>query len=292
MCQLNVYMIDKFVPGMDVKEIFNRHHHHNFENLNDEVVIKTYDDDFNYFEASNNRCDCGSLLGIIRDEKDKYSTYREYLEATDKSELLKLYKIKDHLLSPDYSEKLANCLTTRDNLFNKLNAFSKPLVDIDMEMAEIQMKAKPNLQEQVRLKQLFNERKAVQEKIEHSHDYILAKDIYENFAKENESLISSQNYMTEYKKDWWQENIDTAINMFEHKNHSHLNAEFNHIKSVLNDILKLTNEVKLFSFWQSDAKYENDYFNSLTEVKTTTLQDLKLEDLIFLDFKEVVTIKR
>ena len=87
-------MIDKYVPGMDVKEIFNKHHHQNFENLNSEVVIKSYDDDYNYYEASNNRCDCGSLIGLIREHKGKFNTYKEYLEANNKTQILKLYNIK------------------------------------------------------------------------------------------------------------------------------------------------------------------------------------------------------
>ena len=292
MCQLNVYMIDKYVPGMDVKEIFNKHHHQNFENLNSEVVIKSYDDDYNYYEASNNRCDCGSLIGLIREHKGKFNTYKEYLEANNKTQILKLYNIKQLLQLPDYEAKLTNCLNTRDKLFDKLINALNPVRELDIQISNLQIKTKPNLQEQIKLKQLTTDRNSLQEKIENSHDYILNTEIYQNFVAENEDLINSQNYMLDYKKDWWQENIDLAISKAEHENHSHTNAEFNHLKFVLGDILKLTDKVKLFSFWQNDAKIENDYFNSLTEVKTVKLSDLTLEDLIFLDFKEVITITK
>ena len=80
MCQLNVYMIDKYVPGVDVKEIFKHHHHHTFENINETVVIKNYDDDYNYYEASNNKCDCGSIIGFLTNNNSKYTSYLEYLE--------------------------------------------------------------------------------------------------------------------------------------------------------------------------------------------------------------------
>lgn len=292
MCQLNVYMIDKYVSGIDVKEIFNKHHHHNFENINEEIVIKNYDDDYNYFEASNHRCDCGSIIGKLNNCVGKFNTYEEYLRSQEKDKILKLYKIKDLLQLPDYEQRLNSTLSTRDELFDKFTRLSKPIQDIDIEISNIQLKSKPNLQEQVRLKHLNSARKELQQKIENSHEYQLSKSIYEEFISNNEAIISSQNYTLEYKKDWWQENIDLAISKAEHECHDHTNAEFNHLKFVLNDIFKLTNEVKLFSIWQSDAKTERDYFNSLKEVKTTTINDLTLEDLVFLNYKDVITIKK
>jgi len=292
MCQLNVYMIDKFVSGVDVKEIFNKHHHHNFENINEEVVIKNYDDDFNYYEASNNRCDCGSVLGKLNNYIGKFNTYCEYLESNKKDKVLKLYKIKELLLSRDYNQQLEKLLTTKNELFTKLNDYNHKIKDLEIELADLQITDKPNLQDQIKIKQLSSKLREAKNNLDNNNHYKLAREVYEDYIAKNELLISSQNYTLEYKKDWWQENIDLAINKAEHEYHDHTNAEFNHLKFILNDILKLTDEVKLFSFWQGDAERENDYFNSLTEVKTTTLDELKLEDLIFLNYKDVVTIKR
>lgn len=292
MCQLNVYMIDKFVSGIDIKEIFNKHHHQSFENINEEVVIKNYDDDYNYYEASNNRCDCGSVLGKLNNYIGKFNTYTEYLESNKKDKVLKLYKIKELLLSDDYNQQLENLLTTKNELFTKLNNFNNNIKELEVQLADLQVNPKPNLQDQIKIKQLTNEIKTAKSNLDSDNHYNLVKSYYEDYIAKNELLLSSQNYTLEHKKDWWQENIDLAISKAEHEYHDHTNAEFNHLKFILNDILKLTDEVKLFSFWQGDAERENNYFNSLTEVKTTTLNDLKLDDLVFLNYKDVVTITR
>lgn len=292
MCQLNVYMIDKYISGCDVKDIFNKHHHKNFDSLNSEITIRTYDDDYNYFEASNNHCDCGSVIGLIRDQKGKYNTYTDYLNANDKQHITKLYKIRDFLYSPDHEEVFNNINTTKTRMFDKLQRYQAPIINKDIEISEITVKPNLNFQDQVRLKRLTQEKKQLEKDLENNKEYNYERLSYEDFVKRNEHIIASEKYTLENKKDWWQANIDFAISHAEHETHSHAFAEFNHMKIILNDILKLTDQVKLFSFWQSDAKYENDYFNSLTETKTTKLSDLKLEDLIFLDFKEVVTVTR
>ena len=292
MCQLNVYMIDKYVPGVDVKEIFNRHHHHSFENINEEVVIKNYDDDYNYYEASHNKCDCGSVIGFLSNSNTKYTSYIEYLENCGKKEIAKLYKIKKLLLKNDYEERLASALQYRDTLFSRLEAFTNPIKEKEALLSELTLKQNPNIKDQIKIKQLDSEIKALKSDLENNEEYKMLKLSYADYIDRNSELIASQNYTLEFKKDWWQENIDMAINKAEASLHQHVNAEFNHLKFILSDILKLTDEVKLFSFWQNDAKQECDYFNSIREVSCTTLNELSLDDLVFLNFKDVITIKK
>ena len=286
MCQLNVYMIDKFVSGVDVKEVFNKHHHKNFENINEEIELKEYDDKYNYYEASANRCDCGSVVGLLKDYKDKFSNYNEYLESMEKTELVKLYKIKDILSQPNYESNLNNILKVRDNMFNKVESYTELLKEKEANLSQIASKVNLNIKDQVELKKINQEIAVIKNNLQNDIHYKMAIDSYNEFIKTNELMIASRNYTLEYKKDWWQENIDLKISKTEHESHIHTNAEFNHLKFVLSDILKFANEIKIFPIWQGE-RYDN-----LKEIKEVELTKLKLEDLIFLDFKDVVTIKR
>lgn len=289
MCKLNVYMIDKFVPGIEVKEIFGHHHHKTFENINSEIELKDYDDKYNYYEASAGRCDCSSVVGLLSDYKDKFSTYVDYLKSIDKEDIVKLYEIKKVLLSPDYESDLNQVLNIRDKLFARLENYRKDLKDLELKRSELMVTSKPNIQDQIEIKKLTGEIEKEKERLNNDNEYKVLNHAYEKFIEVNQPLILSRNYTLKNKKDWWQENIDLKISKVEHESHMHVNAEFNHLKFILNDVLKLTPEVKIFSFWQEDEWKEYD---NLKEVKTISINDLSLDDLLFLDLREVVTITR
>lgn len=289
MCKLNVYMIDKFVPGIEVKEIFGHHHHKTFENINSEIELKDYDDKYNYYEASAGRCDCSSVVGLLSDYKDKFSTYVDYLRSINKEDIVKLYEIKKVLLSPDYESDLNQVLNIRDKLFARLENYRKDLKDLELKRSELMVTSKPNIQDQIEIKKLASEIEKEKERLNNDNEYKVLNYAYEKFIEVNQPLILSRNYTLENKKDWWQENIDLKISKVEHESHMHVNAEFNHLKFILNDVLKLTPEVKIFSFWQEDEWKEYD---NLKEVKTISINDLSLDDLLFLDLREVVTITR
>ena len=220
------------------------------------------------------------------------SIVNQILKHCGKEEIARLYKIKKLLLKPDYEERLSSALEYRDKLFSKLENFTTTIKEKEALLSELSLKQNPNLKEQIQLKQLNEEIRSLKESLDNNEEYKMLKLSYTDYIDRNSNLIASQNYTLEYKKDWWQENIDMAINKAEANFHQHVNAEFNHLKFILNDILKLTDEVKLFSFWQNDAEHENDYFNSIKEVNSTTINDLTLDDLVFLDFKDVITIKK
>ena len=289
MCKLNVYMIDKYVPGIDVKEIFNHHHHRKFENINDEIELKGYDDNYNYYEASPTKCDCSSVVGLLSDYKDKFHTYVEHLISINKGDIAKLYQIKEMLKDEHYQDKLNNILATRDEMFAKLQSFTKHKQELEARISELTVTNRPNMQDQILIKKLTSELNDVKKQLENNHDYKMCEMAYNDYISRNELMILSRNFTLEHKKDWWQENIDSKINKVEHECHMHVNAEFNHIKTILRDVLKITNEVKLFSFWQEDDSHEYD---NLEEVKTISIDNLELEDVIFLDLKQVITITK
>ena len=224
MCQLNVYMIDKFVPGID--------------------------DKYNYYEASANRCDCGSVVGLIRDYREKFKTYKDYLESMQKHELIKLYMIKEILMSEDYEKRLTSVLATRDRMFSRIEEFTKELKEKEARLSELTIRDNPNIKEQIEIKKLKQQIMTIKKSLDNNHQYLAVVENYNEFIRQNELLILSRNYTLDYKKDWWQENIDLKISKTEHESHIHTNAEFNHLKFILGDVLKLTDEVKLFSILQ------------------------------------------
>lgn len=289
MCKLNVYMIDKFVPGIDVKEVFNHHHHKAFENINDEIELTNYDDKYNYYQASAKRCDCSSVVGMLVDYKGKFDSYIEYLNSIDKGDIVALYNIKSLLQELNYDSKLSSVLATRDRMFEKLEKFTLPLKEAEAKLSELTVSAKPNIQDQIAIKKLSSEIIELRKALENNQDYKSQELLYNEFIKANELLISSRNYTLENKQDWWQKNIDGAINKAEHECHIKVNAEYNHLKNILKGVLKLTDEVKLFSFMQEDDCYE---YNNLEEVKTVKIDELTMEDFLFLDVRQVITITR
>lgn len=289
MCKLNVYMIDKFVPGIDVKEVFNHHHHKAFENINDEIELTNYDDKYNYYQASAKRCDCSSVVGMLVDYKGKFDSYIEYLNSIDKGDIVALYNIKSLLQEPNYDSKLSSVLATRDRMFGKLEKYTTPIREAEAKLSELTVSAKPNIQDQIAIKKLSSEIVELRKALENNQDYKSQELLYNEFIKANELLISSRNYTLENKQDWWQKNIDGAINKAEHECHIKVNAEYNHLKNILKGVLKLTDEVKLFSFMQEDDCYE---YNNLEEVKTVKIDELTMEDFLFLDVRQVITITR
>ncbi len=289
MCKLNVYMIDKFVPGIEVKEIFGHHHHKTFENINSEIELKDYDDKYNYYEASAGRCDCSSVVGLLSDYKDKFNTYMDYLKSIGKEDIAKLYEIKKVLQAPNYESDLEQTLTLRDRMFVRLETYTSKLKELELKKSELTITTKPNIQDQIEIKKLTSEIASEKERLNNDNEYKVIALAYEKFIESCQPLILSRNYTLENKKDWWQENIDLKISKVEHESHMHVNAEFNHLKFIINDVLKLTPEVKIFSFWQEDEWKEYD---NLKEVKTISIEDLSLDDLLFLDLREVITITR
>ena len=209
--------------------------------------------------------------------------------SINKGDIAKFYQIKEILKDEHYQDKLNKILSVRDEMFSRLQGFIKHKNEIEAKLGELTISTRPNMQDQITIKKLTAELNEIKKELENNHEYKMYEASYNDFITRNELMILSRNFTLEHKSDWWQENIDSKINKIEHECHMHVNAEFNHIKSILKDVLKITDEVKMFSFWQEDDNHEYD---NLEEVKTVKIDDLELEDVIFLDLKQVITITR
>ena len=79
-------------------------------------------------------------------------------------------------------------------------------------------------------------------------------------------------------------NIDEDLENVERSVSENVETEFKNLKTFVDEILKETDEVKLFSFWQSAnvPKIEGE--------KYVFQDELKIEDIIYMKYNELITI--
>lgn len=63
-------------------------------------------------------------------------------------------------------------------------------------------------------------------------------------------------------------------------------AEYNNLLNFLDDILKQTDKVLLYSFWQSDEPIV------INQIKTISRKDLKIDDIAFLNYNDILIINK
>ena len=73
------------------------------------------------------------------------------------------------------------------------------------------------------------------------------------------------------------ENVERSVS-------ENVETEFKNLKTFVDEILKVADEVKLFSFWQSAnvPKVEGE--------KYVFQDELKIEDIIYMKYNELITI--
>lgn len=66
-----------------------------------------------------------------------------------------------------------------------------------------------------------------------------------------------------------------------------LEKEFDNIYNFIKDLLEKTNEISLLSFWQ-----DGEEFVEVNNEKTVEFKNLKIEDLVYLNYNDVLVIKK
>lgn len=246
MCQLNLYIIPKCVDIQKVLDIMKEHLDYN----KPECV-----NDDNFLPELQNNYNIFISAGMRCNCNTIQGFYQDHQNITWselKKELInkeqtKLLEIKQVLQRPDYKEY-------KNQFNNKSNEYS---AQMQSAKGEEYNNALENLQK------LFSEHSAL----------LTASTFYERYTDDTKSTLDFTA-------------IDNAIANVEKKTIVTQETEYVELKNFIDEILKHTNEIKLYSFWQdSEPLY-------IKNEKQLYQDELKIDNIIYLNYNELLTIEK
>lgn len=197
-------------------------------------------------------CDCNSILCKLKDKKGLYDSYEDYFEKTKAEQLNQLYEIRDFLLLPNSKETLEKFKNECELVFQK--TLNEPLKNNGNQTFEVGPK--------------MNE--------------------YQEFLAKNKFLWNANLYCLEKNSDSiYPICIDDAIDKAKNASMQDITKEFDSLVKQIENMLKLSDDVKIFAYWQ-----DGEPLHHIKEEKTVSFHELKIEDVVFLDYKQILTITK
>lgn len=264
-----------------------------------------------YLAYQKGYCNCGSFVGELIGKKAM--TYQEAVKADKKEKLERLYRIKAFMERADYPEIKARFMEKQQELSDELHTFHESIGSYEKQQAE-EIRGKYSGDEYKReMESLFKEIADRMAALEEQPDYRSKKEIYCKFIEENEILNSSTIYyrtreeeesasiagqrlaemygiQSEEAKALQEEYrveslvIEEVIARAERKTNQSSLDEFKEYLDVFSKLLQKIPALGFATIW-SELK-------DLKKVKTIGLGALKIDDLAFLEFDEMVWITR
>lgn len=172
-------------------------------------------------------------------------------------------KLKQKYISNELNRSLEmkKALDSPD-FFEEFDTFNKKIDKISNRQKKLGSKAQK--QASLELQELVNKHQALFNLTMHYNRQILNKD------KEGVTTKIDQEFL-EFKQEFGKET----------------EKEYRVLSSFISDLLEKSNEVSLLSFWQDASPYV-----SVLGEKTVSLKNLTIEDIIYLNYHEVLTIKK
>ena len=245
MCQLNLYIIPKTAKKDLVLQLMKDYFdYQNPECITEENLLSEIKDEYNVFISAGMGCNCGTVQAYFQDEDDSKS-WIELKENLIYEQREKLEKVRQLLERKDYLEYKQEILNKQTELIKKREA------------------AKGQEAEDA-LKKL------------------------QNFISDNqllfETIMKYEKRKVENGKEIVYHEIDEEIKSAERYAIGNVESEFENLKNFVNDILKETEEIKLFSYWQDESK-------PLIEDEDYVMQnELKIENIVYLKYNVLLTI--
>jgi hypothetical protein len=249
MCQLNVYVVPKCIEEDLVRECFD-----NPEivgNITSRFNIETLKN-YNFYSYTCH-CNCGSIVSRIAGNGKPTETgpYADVVIKEYKEKLEKLYSMKDFMEKPGYEEKFKKYRKEREKLFNKY----------------------------LKLQQKMDYLEAIE-----TPEYLA----YSNFVDANPLLEESELYSLKPSPGWPFKTIDEQIKELEEnlERGYEVCEEFLEIKKQLENLLKVSPEVKMFAYWMDDEP------SSLNKGKVIKFDELNEDSFVYLPYEELLTITK
>ncbi len=244
-----------------------------FENLN------------NYEAYQKGYCNCDSCVGGLIEMKGR--TFKEAIEVKKKDRLERLCQIREFMNQPEYKEQKEVYNRTVEELFQAmLHDQQEDIMDVNPEyQASMEMLRKYQLENDLmrdsicyfRTEEEENAEKStgipLKQIIEHPEELLLENMTSEDAFSENiiESTMEAESFV-----------IDAVIARTERNNYKNYTDEFEEYTCLFRDILSEVPEIILATIW---SEPEN-----LKLVKTVPLDSFRIEDLVYLNYNEMVLV--
>ena len=310
MCQLNLYCVPKNVDPQKVVNILNNCFGCTIaEHLGkNDYAVEGLEATHNFFACAGMRCNCGSIISRFQDETNKLS-WQELREQEINKEVERLTRIAQVMEQPNYKQLMNNYKKTQAKLWEEYQRTEADLRKVEKELFD-SVRNRTDLTEQQKEELMHTE---VYPKLQKLHlemeevpKHKAAVEKYRAFMQENDALIASSLYTLKphkpkkgkhiYYDENGKEHVDyydvVSSNIYDviaDKKQNYFKFEeneFAEIKASVESILELTDEVKIYSFWQDgDPLIINEQFE-------THINNFDVSSVCYLKHKDLLTIKK
>ena len=270
MCQLNLYIIPKNVATKDIINIFQKH------NLSIREVryykIDGLEENYTLY-STNGQCDCNSTISKLQNEN--INTFDAYKIKKKEEDIKKLNRMKKLKSNKNY-EKMAKIFQSRrDSLLDIVDGFRKDIRNYETE--ELERLSALNLKDDELSKILreivYPKMDEMYSQLNNNKEYKNASQNFQDFMNENNDINDSIYFnIEEFEKEM---NEYDFSNFFD---------EFNSFKSICSEILKLSDEISIYPFWQDEELLK------IQNKRELTFENLNINDLVFLPYGNLLKI--
>ncbi len=310
MCQLNLYCVSKNVDPNKVVTILNNCFNctvaeHLGEN---DYYIEGLEQDYNFFACAGMRCNCGSMISRYQDDTEHLS-WPELREKEINKEIERLTKIAQFMENPNYKKLMANYKKTQAKLWAEYQRTEADLRKAEKELFD-SVRNRTDLTDQEKedlmVKEVYPKLQKLHLELTDVPEHKKAVEEYRKFMQDNDALIASSLYTLKPHKPGKRKHIYYDENGTEHVEYYPTTSsniydviaekketffkfeetEFSEIKASIESILELTNEVKIYSFWQDGDPL---IVNNETEI---SLNEFTEDKAIYLKYHDLLTIRK
>lgn len=281
--------------------------------LKQEEYLKIYDDLQGYRVYQKGYCNCGSFVGSLTDKKGM--NYRDALAICKKEKIERLYQIKNVMNQPGYKEEKENFLQMRTKLSDGLSIDSEYIGDYERQQTEAIDKKYSGDELNAQMKKLYQEISNLLAAQELQPEFQKKREEYNRFLHENEWMNESFGYFLteEEEKEAFDPGIplsellgikeeqnseevkiisiekessviDEVIAMAEKDMSTDNLDEFKTYYGLFTNLLKEVESFRFGTIWSEP--------NEFKKIKTVGINRLIIDDLAFLEFDEMIDIKR
>jgi hypothetical protein len=302
MCRFNLIM----VKDKKTEELLRREGYHKF-----------YDNLLGTTAYQKGYCNCGSFVGSQLDKKGM--DYNEAIEERKREEIIRLTKIRELMNQPGYKEDKEKFLQIRMKFTDELQELSKSIIENEMKRTEEIREKYSGKEQQEQMNKLYMEINDMFTALRNQPEFLKKSDAYTHFLEENKLMEESTRYFLTREEqsslftpgiplsqlintednpqpdekevqevlELEEENsfvIDEALEKAEKENDAKNQKEYQEYHRIFSEILKYEESVIFATIWVEPK--------SLKSVETVGIEALKIDDLAFLDYDEMICITR
>ncbi len=310
MCRFNLVLIrDEIAESIMQKESFN----------------KWYDDLLGSMACQKSYCNCDSFVGSLCDKKEL--GYSKAIEMCKKEKLEKLYQIRELMKSPGYVEEREKFKLNHMEWIKQMEVFTKHIAEFEIKHMEELQRNYSGEELNKNIEMLYQKLDDMRKEVEANAEYRSKQEAYYKFHQENEIMNSSQGYFLtqeeeksafnpgiplsellgykrleseklEYDELEYEELeyevmdtvkveieshvIDEVITREENNTYAKNSNEFMYYHQLFSILLEQIPSLMFATIWSEP--------NELKTIMTVDIKSLKIDDLAFLDYDEVICI--